>query len=152
MRPNGSKPKVQKDQPLLVWKAFYRDGEVLYQVHPDTKQEISSELIDRRRLQSFALVDEKGRTILSQDISPGNRFLFRRRTLQGLKTKPIVSYLVVQFREDFLNITLVSIDANGGFRIDHFKEWDPKHPWIYPVVPVESDSHIVGEESRSVAT
>lgn len=63
----------------VVWIATYKDGSTICEYDIDGRH-ISAEQIDRQKIREFKLVDAKGRTVISQDIHPGQCFFYRRRT------------------------------------------------------------------------
>jgi hypothetical protein len=75
-----SRVAAQQSGLRLVWIVGYRDNTTFNQF--DGGQERSTEEIDRSKLQSFSLVDrDNGRVVISQEISPGQCFFYRRRTV-----------------------------------------------------------------------
>lgn len=75
-RPDATNKNYQS---RVVWVAVYSDGDQIAEYDEEGNQ-VSSENIDHERLREFKLVDRKGRTVISQEIIPGQCFFYRRRT------------------------------------------------------------------------
>lgn len=77
------------------WFAKYKDGTTITQIQDG--KEVSSDLIDRDKVESFVLFDKSSkRIIIVQHIDPGQKLIYRRRVEKPTdKKKPIrVCHLV----------------------------------------------------------
>jgi hypothetical protein len=62
----------------LIWAVRYRDATTFNQFQDG--RERSTEEIDRSKLHTFSLLDQRGRTVIQQEVLPGQCFFYRRRT------------------------------------------------------------------------
>lgn len=105
----------------VVWVATYCDGTILCE-YDKQGVNISAEAIDRKKIREFKFIDSKGRTVISQDIHPGQCFYYRRRT--ALQTGRDVIEIMHMFGWRYL------IDASNSRYIEHM------------CVLYESDMHV----------
>jgi hypothetical protein len=137
----------------VVWVAVYKDGSMITE-YDEEGNNISSEEIDREKIREFKLVDSKGRTVISQEIVPGQCFFYRRRTAlqtgrdvvevmhifgwrfpytssiaeDGKVTKEYIEHLCVLFESD-MHVELGCFDAEP---VDPSTNLSGRKSWKYP--------------------
>lgn len=130
----------------VVWIATYKDGTTICEYDKEGKN-ISAEQIDRKRLREFKLIDAKGRTVISQDIHPGQCFFYRRRTalqtgrdvieimhmfgwryLIDKENSKYLEHMCVLFESD-MHVEMGAFDPN---QIDPSTNITGKKAWKYP--------------------
>jgi hypothetical protein len=141
-------------QGRVVWVATHSDGSVITEYDEDGN-DVSSETIDHQKIREFKLVDRKGRTVISQDIIPGQCFFYRRRTaLQTGKDVvermhlfgwryPIATHIgeTGEVNKEYLDHLVVLFESDMHVEVGCF-EADPVDPsenisgrksWKYPI-------------------
>lgn len=63
----------------VVWSARYSNGSIDTEYDKDGEY-VNSERINHADLREFALLDNKGRVVISQELTPGKYFFYRKRT------------------------------------------------------------------------
>jgi hypothetical protein len=146
-------PTVDDRIPDLTWIARYEDGQLDPMVEPVTRNEISSEQLDRSRLLSMVFYGNGGLPWFEQYFDRGQRMIFRRRVFEaagglGIHDKRIVNMLGWQYTAEDLNgqpsnvqhisyaIVDESIIMGGAFQQDH--------KWFHAPVYVPADSWEIG--------
>lgn len=140
-------------QSRVVWVAIYKDGTTIAEYDEDGNQ-VSSEDIDHEKIREFKLVDSKARTVISQEIVPGQCFFYRRRTAlqtgkdvvevmhmfgwrfpytssigeDGVVTKEYIEHLCVLFESD-MHVEIGCFDAKP---VDPSVNLSGRKAWKYP--------------------
>ena len=115
----------------VMWVAIYADGTTITQCD-ENGQTISSEEIDHKTLREFKLVDQLGKTVVSQSIEPGQCFFYRRRT--ALQTGRDVVEIIHLF----------------GWRILTSGQAEEKEWLVNTVFLFESDLHVEVGSFKSI--
>lgn len=63
----------------VVWMARYSNGSIMTEYDKDGEY-VNSENINHADLREFVLLDNKGRVVISQELTPGRYFFYRKRT------------------------------------------------------------------------
>jgi hypothetical protein len=146
-------PVVDDRIPDLSWIARYEDGTTDPMVEPVTRNEISTEQLDRSRLLSIVFYGNGGLPWFEQYFDRGQRMIFRRRHFTasgglGLNDKPVVNMLGWQLTAEgpsgkpsnVQHIAYAIVDESiimgGAFREDH--------PWFHAPAYVAADSWEIG--------
>lgn len=134
----------------IRWMAHYADGSVFKQ-YDEERNARSCETMSRENLRGFSLVSKAGKILFHQDLVPGMRFFYRRRTAMeqgtGVKVVHIVGYdigfgvLLWPIR----NITFVYEDEFKVISGDFDNSLNPckRHPWRHNIKPVEADEIVI---------
>lgn len=129
LTPSSIPEATTKDhQGRVVWVAIYNDGTMITE-YDENGDQVSSEDIDHKKLREFKLVDSKARTVISQEIIPGQCFFYRRRT--ALQTGRDVVEIMHMFGWRFSYAS--SIGENGEVTKEYIE---------HLCVLFESDMHV----------
>ena len=80
MSSNPIPDATSKDyQHKVIWMARYSNGQILTE-YDKNGEYVNSENIGHADLREFSLIDRKGRVVISQEITPGRYFFYRKRT------------------------------------------------------------------------
>lgn len=126
----------------LVWRATYQDGSQALQLDYDGTEHPTSD-IDRRRLARFALIDPKtGVVVVSIDLKPGYRLVYRRRTALSSTGRSETHFLVGWAEPGVADAGRhVLLDVCEQSRVVRCREgFDVANVWFAPIEPVEADS------------
>ena len=123
----------------ITWQAKYKDGTVLGQFDEIRKpREISSEVIDRKQIESFFLLFRE-RIILTLHLDEGQRLIYRRRVALKPCGEQEVCHLVgwqATIRGE--NVQTIAYVFESG-RIDLAGKFNEKSPWFYPLKFTDSE-------------
>lgn len=128
----------------FTWVAVYKDGSLFHQ-YDQNGAERSSEHIDRKKLLSFVLYDHDNRPLLTQNLDPGHRLIYRRRVEQSPGGDAIVCHLVgwqqTVYTQDGhpRNVQHISYVFEADRRIVMGGRWRSDHRWFYPVTTVPAE-------------
>jgi len=134
----------------IRWIAHYADGSTFKQYDEEGNSR-SCELVSRENLRGFSLTTKAGRVLFHQDLVPGMRFFYRRRTaMEQGSTIKIVHLIGYEIGFGVLpwpvrNITFVYEDAFRVVNSNFVYDPDPhsKHPWRHNIKSVEADRIVI---------
>jgi hypothetical protein len=126
-------------EPLLQWVATYKDGQSI------SGHDHNSEVVDRKKLRSIALVNKDGAPVITQHFKPGQRVIYRARTIMrtGMGVMDRV-HILGWWDQHSEHVAFVF--ESGQIEMGHFidPETETDKPWFYPIsenpadlVPVE---------------
>lgn len=123
----------------VIWIATYKDGKVIAE-YDEKGNSVTSEKIDKEKLRNFCLVDQRGRTVVSQAIQPGQCFFYRRRT--ALRTGEDVIEVIhifgwrIKTKDDWITHAVFLFESDMHVEIGGFNTFDPDlseaKQWKYP--------------------
>lgn len=117
-------------KPRLYWVAVSKDGSTMRQ-----RDGYNSESIDRKNLKTIIIIDENNKIILTQHFKPGQRLIYRCRTVvqEGRGTVEKIHIIGWQ-QNDIRHVTFIyesdcSI-VSGDFIPDNIQT---DSPWLYTI-------------------
>lgn len=115
----------------MQWVARYTDGSELPQYNGDGSENKYAD-IDRTRLQTFGLFDDRARLVIAVHFDePGKRLIYRRRIEQRSGFDP-VTVCLVGWQQTVAGHNVQSIQyVFPDGTIHSAGAWNEQHPWFY---------------------
>jgi len=125
----------------LNWIAVHHDNSIM------TGKEHSSEKIDRRQLKSMMIVDDDNNTILTQHFRPGQRPIYRTRTVMrpGVGVLDRI-HILGWYDKDLEHVAFIA-ESDKSIELGYFiPSGSPEainKPWYYEIHELETDLVVI---------